>query len=180
MSWACTAGAYYTPKQTYGSLTFGGYDASRFTANNLSITRGLDISRDLLVGVQSITSGTDELLPEGIIAMIDSTIAQIWLPPQACLRFEEVFGLVWDESVQLYLVNDTLHDNLVANNPVVTFTIGTTATSRDVVDIKMPYGSFDLTASWPLTSNGSSRYFPLRRAANETQYLLGRAFLQAA
>jgi hypothetical protein len=101
MSWAYTAGAYYTRKQNYGSLTFGGYDASRFSSNNLSITRGLDISRDLLVGIQSIASGTNELLPEGIIAMIDSTIAQIWLPLQACLRFEEVFGLVWDEGVQL-------------------------------------------------------------------------------
>lgn len=180
MSWAYTAGAYYTPKQTYGSLTFGGYDASRFSPNNLSITRGLDISRDLLVGVQSITSGTNELLPKGIIAMIDSTIAQIWLPLQACLRFEEVFGLVWDESVQLYLVNDTLHDKLVAEDPVTTLTIGSTATSRDVININMPYRSFDLTASWPLTSNGPSRYFPLRRAANESQYLLGRAFLQAA
>jgi hypothetical protein len=80
----------------------------------------------------------------------------------------------------LYLVNDTLHDKLVAEDPAITLTIGSTATSRDVVNINMPYGSFDLTASWPLTSNGSSRYFPLRRAANESQYLLGRAFLQAA
>jgi len=69
---------------------------------------------------------------------------------------------------------------LIAEDPVTTLTIGSTATSRDVININMPYGSFDLTASWPLTSNDPSRYFLLRRAANESQYLLGRAFLQAA
>lgn len=179
-SWGYTAGAYYTPKETYGSLTFGGYDQSRFVPNNLSITRGQDISRDLLVGVQSITSSTNNLLPHGIIALIDSTVPQIWLPLEACQRFEEVFGLEWDEDVGLYLVNDTLHKQLVNQNPSVTFTIGSTTTSSEIVNINMPYGSFDLTASWPLTANGTSRYFPLRRADNASQYVLGRTFLQQA
>lgn len=179
-SWGYTAGAYYTPKQTYGSLTFGGYDGSRFVPNNLSITRGLDISRDLLVGVQSITSSTNNLLPHGIIALIDSTVPQIWLPLEACQRFEEVFGLEWDEDLKLYLVNDTLHEQLVKHNPTVTFTIASTTTSSDIINIDMPYGSFDLTATWPLTANGTSRYFPLRRADNASQYVLGRTFLQQA
>lgn len=179
-SWAYTAGGFWTPKQTYGSLVFGGYDRSRFEGNGLSFTRGDDISRDLLVGIQSITTGTNGLLPHGVVALIDSTVAQIWLPAEACQRFEEVFGLVWDEDLNLYLVNDTLHDQLQAENPTVTFTLGSTTTSNDVVNIKMPYGAFDLTASWPLTANGTEKYFPLRRADNSTQYVLGRAFLQSA
>ena len=179
-SWGYTAGAHYTSKQSYGSLTFGGYDASRFIPNNLTITRGQDISRDLLIGIQTISSGSDSLLPSGIIAMIDSTVAQIWLPLEACLRFEEVFGLTWNEEFNLYLVNDTLHAKLVADNPTITLTLGDTTTSSNIINIQMPYGSFDLTASWPLIPNGTSRYFPLRRADNSSQYLLGRTFLQQA
>src|SRR6202035_2095856 len=120
-------------KQSYGSLTFGGYDASRFIPNNLTITRGPDISRDLLIGIQTISSGSNSLLPSGIIAMIDSTVAQIWLPPEACLRFEEVFGITWNEEFNLYLVNDTLHAKLIANNPTITLTLGDTTTSSNII-----------------------------------------------
>ena len=179
-SWGYTAGAYYSASQTYGSLTFGGYDQSRFVPSNLTITRGEDQSRDLLIGVQTIVSGTNNLLSEGIYALIDSTIAQIWLPLEACQRFEEVFGLVWDEEVELYLVNDTLHTSLSQQNPSITFALGSTTTSSDTINVELPYGAFDLTASAPLTSGGSSKYFPLRRADNATQYLLGRTFLQQA
>lgn len=179
-SWAYTAGAHYSPKQTFGSLTFGGYDASRFVPNNLTITRGADIARDLLVGIQTITSGTDSLLPEGVVAMIDSTVAQIWLPLEACQRFEEVFGLAWDATVELYLVNDTLRTRLVDEDPSITFTIGSTPTSGEVINVVMPYSAFDLTADWPLTTNGTASYFPLRRAANASQVVLGRPFLQEA
>ena len=179
-SWGYTAGAYYSQPQTYGSLTFGGYDESRYTPNDLIFNRGEDQSRDLTVGVQSITSGTNNLLPNGIFALIDSTIAQLWLPLEACTRFEEVFGLVWDESVELYLVNDTLHQNLLADNPSITFALGSTTTSADTINIKFPYAAFDQTASAPLTSGGNSKYFPLRRADNTSQYLLGRTFLQEA
>ncbi|ERF72236.1 hypothetical protein EPUS_02123 [Endocarpon pusillum Z07020] len=179
-SWGYSAGAFYSPKQTSGSLTFGGYDASRFVPNNLTFTRGPDIARDLLIGIQTITSGTDSLLLEGVVAMIDSTVAQIWLPNEACRRFEEIFGLVWDETAELYLVNDTLHQKLVDEDPSVTFTIGSNTTSSDIINIVLPYGAFDLTADWPLTTNGTARYFPLRRAANASQVVLGRTFLQEA
>ena len=80
----------------------------------------------------------------------------------------------------MYLVNDTLHDQLTSSNPTVTFAIGSSVSSPDTININFPYSAFDLTAKAPLTANGTSRYFPLRRAANETQYLLGRTFLQQA
>ncbi|KAF7507689.1 hypothetical protein GJ744_010242 [Endocarpon pusillum] len=173
-SWAYTAGAFYTPKKTFGSLLFGGYDTSRFVPNNLTIGLGQDISRDILVGVQAIRNGEVNLLDQGIIAYIDSTIPHIWLPIQVCESFERAFNLTWDSDLELYLVNDTLHSNLLAENPTITFTIGSSVNGGDAVDIKLPYGAFDLTR------NGISRYFPLRRAQNETQYALGRTFLQQA
>jgi hypothetical protein len=49
------------------------------------------------------------------------------------------------------------------------------------VTIDMPYFNFYLTASTELTNTSSPKmYFPLKRAANDSQYVLGRAFLQSA
>lgn len=181
-SFAYTAGSYNSPKQTPASLVFGGYDTSRFTPNNLTIDRGPDITHDLLIGLQSITSisGSQSLLPEAIIAYIDSTIAELWLPVDACKRFEDVFGLTWDEADNIYLVNDSLHNSLTNLNPTFDFVLGSSTTSNEIINIRMSYSSFDLTASWPLISGttNSSKYFPLRRADNATQYTLGRTFLQ--
>ena len=178
-SWSYTAGAYYTQSKVFGSLIFGGYDTSRFVPNDLTIFRGADISRDLLVGLQAIDSGSTSLLPEPIIAYIDSTVSFIYLPEAACQRFEEAFGLVYDNETDLYTVNDTLHKKLQSENPSVVFSFGASVDSTQVVNITMPYGAFDLTAKYPLVANDTS-YFPLRRAQNDTQYVLGRAFLQEA
>jgi hypothetical protein len=50
--------------------------------------------------------------------------------------------------------------------------------SSDRLDITLPYAAFDLKASPPLAGNQTFYYFPLKQAANETQYTLGRTFLQ--
>ena len=91
-----------------------------------------------------------------------------------------MFGLEWDEGLGLYLVNNTLHEQLMNESPTVTFTIASTTTSSEIINFDTPYGSSALTTTWPLTANGTSRYFPLRRADNASQYVLGRTFLQQA
>lgn len=182
LSFGYTAGARYRLKRVTGSLTLGGYDASRFTPNNLSFSFSPDGNRDLLVGLQSITT-TDgnqkktSLLPSGILTFVDSTLPYIYLPIEAYTKFEQTFGLIWDSASELYLVNDSLHDQLVARNPSFTFTLGNAQSGGQTVDIVLPYNSFDLQAGFPLVGN-SSRYFPLKRAANDSQYTLGRAFFQ--
>lgn len=165
-------------------MTLGGYDLARFTPNNLTFLFAPDNSRDVVVGIQSITS-TDskqtqtQLLPSGILAYVDSTVPHIWLPLDACQAFEKAFGLIYDNASQLYLVNDSLHKTLRALNASVTFTLGNSMTGGQTVDIVLPYASFDLLVQPPLVEN-STRYFPLKRAANQTQYTLGRTFLQEA
>jgi cbb3-type cytochrome oxidase subunit 3 len=178
LTYGYTAGFEKHSPPTWGSLTLGGYDRSRRVANEVNFTMGSDISYDLLVGIQSIDSGSTRLLSDPIFAFINSGVGPIWLPTTVCEAFEAAFGLVWDTDAELYLVSDTLHTQLQSSNPSVRFTVGPRATGDNVV-IEMPYAAFDLDAQAPFAPN-ASRYFPLKRAANSTQYTLGRTFLQSA
>lgn len=112
------------------------------------------------------------------MAFLDSTVPYIYLPLAACTLFENAFGIIWNDTAQLYLVNTTQHVLLQTQNPSVTFTLGNNSTSSKV-NITLPYAAFDLTASYPLV-NGTEKYFPLQRAYNDSQYTLGRAFFQEA
>ena len=143
-----------------------------------------DISRDLVVSMQNITStaangSTISLLPTPILTFIDSTFPFIYLPLESCEAFERAFDLTWNATALMYFVNDTLHQSLTARNPNVTFQIGDAQMGGPTVDIVLPYASFDLLASYPMVLD-STRYFPLQRATNYTQYTLGRTFLQEA
>ncbi|KAI7651179.1 acid protease, partial [Hortaea werneckii] len=184
-----TAGAKYRFSGVLASLTLGGYDTSRFIENDVQFSFAPDNDRDTVVAIQSISTPSQvessptgtELLPQPIYAFVDSTIAEIWLPADSCRIFEQEFGLVYDNATDLYLVNSTLHETLTERNPNVTFAIASGLDGGDRVEITLPYGAFDLTAMNPYQGvQNSSNYFPLRRAANDTQYTLGRTFLQEA
>jgi hypothetical protein len=178
----------------FGSLVLGGYDAARFTkpsstSPDLTFPFYTDIARDLLVGISSIetsnsTSSTSstKLLKDGIFAFIDSTIPHLWLPESVCEAFESAFGIVWNSTTELYMLSSTQHSTLSKLNPSITITLSPTipASSTDkTVSINLPYSAFNLNLSWPY-SEQSRYYFPLKRATNDTQYTLGRAFLQEA
>ena len=186
LSFGYTAGNKYRLKQVLGSLTLGGVDSGRFVPNNLSIPFAPQQNRSLLVGIQSISlvnenGTTNNLLPTGIMAFVDSTEAQIWLPVEACQAFEKAFGLTYNTTNGFYLVNNALHTQLQAQNASVTFTLGSTVSGGETVNITLPYNSFDLTLTPPAANlSSSTKYFPLRRADNDTQYTLGRTFLQEA
>ena len=167
-----------------GSLTLGGYDASRFVPNNVSFPFSSFDEARLTLAIQEITAsntpnGVVSLLPTGILSLIDSTLPYIWLPQDACDLFEQAFHLVYDNATDLYLVNDTIHSQLQQLSPSITFKLGTEVIGGEFVDIVLPYGAFDLQASYPIYPNATN-YFPIRRAANATQYTIGRAFLQEA
>lgn len=182
ISWGYTAGNQYRLNKVLGSLTLGGYDASRFIPNNVSFAfNEIDI-RDMTVIVKQVTMKAEnisqEFLSKSIAAFVDSTVPYIYLPLEVCEKFEAAFGLTWNDNVKAYLVNDTLNIRLKAQNPSVTFTLGT-LTTTNTVNISLPYAAFDLIADYPLMPN-KTRYFPLMRAVNDSQYTLGRTFLQEA
>ena len=167
-----------------GSLTLGGYDSSKFTPNGVSfaMTEITETNkRDLMTPIQKITTnlGSTTLLPEPIVAYLDSSVPFIYLPEAAWTLFEAEFKLTWNETFNLYVVSDTTHVLLLAQNPSITFTLGNATHS---VDIVLPYAAFDLTAGYPYTEDATTtiRYFPLRRAQNQTQFTLGRTFFQEA
>lgn len=167
-----------------GSLTLGGYESSRLTMSNFSIPFSSNDFRLLTVGVQSITAsntlnGDVQILPSGGYFLIDSSVPDLWLPEAACQLFQETFGLILDNATNLYVLNNSIHSRLMQLNPSVTLRIGIEDIDGPTVDIKLPYGAFDLQASSPFYPNATN-YFPIRRAANNTQYTLGRTFLQEA
>ena len=186
VSWGYQTGSYYRSQSypnAYGSLVLGGFDTGRFTGSPLSMNMGTDQGRELLVGIQGIafddTSTSSSLLQTPILAALDSTQADIWLPLDTCQLFEEAFGIMWNDTAQMYLLNDTVHNALLAQDPSVSFKLGSSTSGGSTLSITLPYGAFDLTADYPLVAN-STLYFPLKRAANSTQFTLGRAFMQEA
>ena len=164
------------------SLTLGGYDASMFTPNDVNFSFAPAPTRQLVVGLKSITYSDAKnknaiLLSQGILSLVDSTTPQIWLPLAACQSFEKAFGIVYDPIWNLYLVNQTVHDALSQQNASITFELSNALNGGPSVQITLPYASFDLEIGPPFAKN-TSKYFPLRRAADDTQYTLGRTLLQ--
>ena len=186
LSFGYTAGASYSDFQTPGSLVIGGYDKARVESFDLPFPVDNDSNGTLAVDVKSIIAdnvfgGTLSMLPNGksMTTSIDSTTSQLWLPKSVCDLFASAFGLKYDSYTELYLVNDTTHRQLKQTNPSVTFTLGNSDSSSSTTNIVLPYAAFDLQAGIPLY-NYSTNYFPIRVAANESQQVLGRAFLQEA
>lgn len=183
LSYGYAAGASYI--NDYGSLTLGGFDQLRSATDNLTSSLQGPTNSTLVVNVESIVAqnvigGTQSLVTDGnVVATIDSTVSQMWLPQAVCDNFQRAFGLTYDDQTDLYLVNASMHARLRSTNPTVTFTIGDAPRNSTTTNIVFPYSAFDLNASIPMY-NSSTPYFPIQIAANASQVVLGRAFLQEA
>ena len=188
-------------KSVPASLVLGGFDANRFEPHN--ITFNLDPNQNPVVALNEITV-TAQPLPTSNVSVawpsnslnllgsdeanlftIDSSTPYLWLPEAACLAFERAFGLTYDNVVQLYTFStSTQHELLVDWNMTFHFAVADLPGSPNSVSLSLPYDAFDLQLSYPypgLNATQSSppiKYFPLRKAADNTQYTLGRAFLQ--
>jgi hypothetical protein len=139
------------------------------------------------VGVQSIVAentllGTTSFTATGgnHLSVIDSSVPHLWLPQAVCDLMATALGLSYDPQSDLYLVNDTIHTQLVSKNPTFTFKLGNTQYDNgNSTNIVLPYAAFDLKVGWPVYSSDQN-YFPIRRANSTAQYTLGRALLQEA
>ncbi|ORX99608.1 aspartic peptidase domain-containing protein [Clohesyomyces aquaticus] len=182
LSFGYNAGTPYRFTKISGSLTLGGYDRSRIS-NGTKATLQMPISEDLLVGLQNISvdlgNGTTTILDQGILSVIDSTIPELWLPRAACDKLASSFGLTYFEPADRYALTNDAHDALQKLSPTLSLTLGAAVKGGDTIIIDIPYAAFDLQANYPIFAN-STNYFPIRRAANDSQYTIGRVFLQEA
>jgi hypothetical protein len=182
------------------SLTLGGVDANRFVPNALSFTLSQDYAPIVAINSISLSTGTDALpsnwnsnpqtlfdISQADLFTIDSSTPFLWLPEQACDAFASALNLTYDDTLQLYLFtadNSSSPEALNAWNLTFTFSLSNIPGSSNQIDLTLPYDAFNLQLTYPfpnLAANFSSpptNYFPLRKAANSTQYTIGRAFLQ--
>jgi hypothetical protein len=122
------------------------------------------------------SNSSHSLFTSTVLATFESSNPFLTLPRQACEAFEIAFGLQFDSSTSMYLVNDSMHTELLALDPNVTFVLNNSSVGGDV-EIVLPYASFDLLASYPLYEKPTN-YFPLRVATNDSEVSLGRALFQ--
>lgn len=187
--WAYTAGAGNASPQTFASLTFGGYDKQRVADMTEALNVGFEEgSQYLTVSIKAITitgGGTSSASDLPVNAFIDSVVPEIWLPQAVCAAFESQLGLVWNETLGIYLISEAQHANLLEKDPQITFTL-TDPEGQGNVDIQLPYSAFDMSVSYPLANISDStttlKYFPLKRSAegDTNSVYLGRTFLQYA
>ncbi|KIW97936.1 uncharacterized protein Z519_01520 [Cladophialophora bantiana CBS 173.52] len=199
-SYGYTAGAVYRLKSVPASLILGGVDANRFVPNDMSFTLSQDYAPIVAVNSISVSSGAESLpsnwnsnpqtlldLSQADLFTIDSSTPFLWLPEPACDAFANALNLTYDDTLQLYLFpsnSSSSPDALSAWNLTFTFTLSNLPGSSDGIELTLPYDAFDLQLTYPfpnLAANFTSpptNYFPLRKAANSTQYTIGRAFLQ--
>ncbi|KAL1960406.1 hypothetical protein VTO42DRAFT_7705 [Malbranchea cinnamomea] len=199
-SYGYTAGAYNRLKKVPGSLTFGGFDKSRFVPNNISF----DLSPDYqpVVAIQSIeisstlvhnpmSAGNDSgLVPSDndYLFTIDSSTPFFWFPEKMCDSFASALGLTYNETLQLYTYgsNPSRFDSFVDSAMKFTFTLSNLPDSTKHVVIELPISSMDHRLTYPFPdlslqpSDEGLRYFPLRKAKDPRQYTIGRTFLQEA
>ena len=119
------------------------------------------------------------LLNPGIFAVLDTAVPELWLPHNVCDQIASVLNLTYHEDSGRYTITAAAHNALQSLNGSLRFRIGVNLYTNPAITIEIPYKAFDLEASWPIF-NTTTRYFPLRKTTNKTQYALGRVFLQEA
>jgi hypothetical protein len=195
--------SYTGLKHVPASLTLGGYDANRFQPHDISFALS-NSKNPVVVALKEIKVSAKpipgaNLAPgwpgdsfsllnpsDAALYIIDSSTPYLWLPASVCIQFEKALGIVYDEGVQLYTFGNNLlqHQNLLNWNLTFSFVIADEVGSSKMVSLSLPYAAFDLQLSYPFPglnatqSSPPKNYFPLRKAANETQFTIGRCFLQ--
>lgn len=61
---------------------------------------------------------------DGAFFLIHSSVSDVWLPTSACQLLEQAFGLPYDISMGLYLVNTSIHAKLQQLKPAIDIKTG--------------------------------------------------------
>ncbi|TGJ83066.1 hypothetical protein E0Z10_g5715 [Xylaria hypoxylon] len=142
---------------------------------------------------QSITLSS---FNESMTAMIDSSTPYLWLPTAVCDRFASALNLTWNETFGLYLFSGDDNLERYRSAPDLSFTfvfssadntgsLGSPTNMSGIVNITVSANAFIQSLQYPfmnLIDYGAPAipYFPLKRAENGSQLIIGRSFLQEA
>lgn len=185
------------------SLTLGGVDLNRFVSNDVSFemasgfkpvvsVNGITVSSDPLSTSITKPNWTQEPLSllgssQAELFTIDSSTPFLWLPEKVCDAFALAFNLTYNDTLQLYLYSNFTGPSVLTDwNMTFTFALADLPGASKTVDINFPYDAFNQQLSFPFPalnatfSSPAVNYFPLRKASNNTQYTIGRMFLQEA
>ncbi|EZF78661.1 hypothetical protein H105_00375 [Trichophyton soudanense CBS 452.61] len=181
------------------SLTFGGFDRSRFIPNEVSFF--LSPGNLPAVTIKSVKVKTGPMSNSNLLAgdlaidlsssgtfVIDSSTPFLWFPEQICDSLAGKLGLSYNNTLDLYTYgpNISTYDAIAGSNVSFTFTLSDLPDSSKSVNITLPFAAFDHKLTYPypgLDQNQSSeglRYFPLRRTTDPKKLTIGRVFLQEA
>ncbi|KAI0177804.1 aspartic peptidase domain-containing protein [Pestalotiopsis sp. NC0098] len=192
------------------SLVLGGYDQSRFVSHDTAFSLNTTTRQPeaLIRAITASVSSTD-LAPSGwnstssslstfddaVVALIDSSTPYLWLPTAICDRFADALNLTWNETFGLYtFANNETYASYSDTDLAFTFSLSSND-NRDnfgdplnvagVVNLTISANAFAQTLRYPFMSlfqygDAAIPYFPLRRADNGTQIIIGRSFLQEA
>ena len=149
---------------------------------------------DLEVSVSSIVidfndgSSRSATIGHPFNAVIDSTLPYLYLPSSVCDNIADTLGLIPTNTTSgypLYTINQTQR----ASNYQRVQDIKISVTNMDALGnpggpyngttITFPYAAFDLNATWPISPDNMTSYFPILPAPTNT-FILGRAFFQEA
>jgi hypothetical protein len=116
--------------------------------------------------------------------VIDTSTPFLWMPEAICDNFASLLNLTYNETLQLYLFDGSSSPDLLTGWDLsFNFSLGNLAGSLDNVELTLPYEAFNLQLSYPFpnldatAASSPINYFPLRKA-NDTQFIIGRMFLQ--
>lgn len=131
---------------------------------------------------------------ESMIATIDSSTPYLWLPPTICDRFARALDLTWNETFGLYLFSGASNLERYKSTPDLSFTFtlssldnrdnfGSPLDMPGLINITISGDAFIQSLRYPfmnLIEYGAPAipYFPLKRAENGSQVIIGRTFLQ--
>jgi len=102
------------------------------------------------------------------------------LPETVCYDLQESFGLEYNSTYDLFLVNSTQRDFLRGLSPLVRIEIsnGGRGNNSQTLNITLPYAAFDHEIQ--LCDGEFVPYFPIKVAKPERGNVLGRVFFQEA
>ncbi|EME81284.1 uncharacterized protein MYCFIDRAFT_117555, partial [Pseudocercospora fijiensis CIRAD86] len=178
LSFGYTAGSVYGKVyDNFGALTLGGYDASRRSPQP---TENLEVSMDrtkneLKVELLDIsvsngsTGGQRTLLPIGktYSMFLDTSVSEFWFPSEVCDLFQGSFNLTEDLETGLFGIDHTSRQAMFDNNTSLSLVLGGSSDATTKLKIDLGCEAF-----------GNFSYFPIRRAVDESKFVLGRVFFQ--